>query len=434
MIGGGFGGVGRVSANRPDPKLGVIVHRKVGLRVRRPHVKKGGFINDPADAILNYRKTGTIGIRWTSSFMDGSGYAEASRNYLAALHTAGVQVNACAVSFEEARSDYGRAGAIAKGMINNEVSYAINVVHLTPENYPQHIKEGCYNIGFFAWETNIIPSKWVYECNAMDEIWVPCKWTAEVTRKAGVKKPIHVFGHCVCPEEYRNVHPMKLPELSHNWFKFYSIFQWTERKNPAGLLRAYLTSFRKKDPVVLILKTYRSNYSKEEQSAVLDQIQSIKKDVGGSKQPKILVILDMLTRQEMLSLHAMGDCFVLLHRSEGWGLPHFEACAMGKPVITTGYGGNLEFTNADNSFLVGYKTIPVERMGWIPWYNDEMSWADPDIKECSKYMRYVYSNRGMANARAQKARNLLFCKFGWESIGNEIKNRLAEITKELRTK
>jgi glycosyltransferase involved in cell wall biosynthesis len=136
----------------------------------------------------------------------------------------------------------------------------------------------------------------------------------------------------------------------------------------------------------------------------------------------------------MLSLHGMGDCFVLLHRSEGWGLPQFEACAMGKPVITTGYGGNLEFTKPDNSFLVGYKMIPVEGMGWIPWYTNGMSWADPDIKECGKYMRFVYANRGMADAMAQKARDLVLHKFSWESIGSEMKNRLLEIMKELRMK
>jgi glycosyltransferase involved in cell wall biosynthesis len=266
----------------------------------------------------------------------------------------------------------------------------------------------------------------------MDEIWVPCQWNAEVAREGGVKVPVYVFGHCADPGEYNNIQPMRIPEIPKEWFKFYSIFQWTERKNPAGMIRAYLRSFRRKDPVILILKAYRSNYSREEQDAVLGLVDEVKKEVGGTKHPRIMVILDMLTRKQILSLHASGDCFVLLHRSEGWGLPHFEACAMGKPCISTRYGGNLEFMNTSNSFLVNYKMIPVEGMGWIPWYNNTMSWADPDVRECGNYMRYVYANRGMAASMGQEARALVMGRFTWKEVGEGMRKRLSEIMASMR--
>jgi glycosyltransferase involved in cell wall biosynthesis len=420
MLGGGFGGIGRVSANKPDPKLGIIVHRKINIkRITSPPQKE-----EPPRP--SRQPPSGIGIRFVAPFLDGSGYGEGARNWLAALRTAGVDVLAEPVSFDDSRTDYGLAGKLTKEAIGRKIDCKISMIYLTPDMYPLHRKESHYNIGLFEWETDRIPSKWVYECNAMDEIWVCSHWVADVARAEGVKKPIHVFGHCVNPAEYAGIRALEFPELPKNCFKFYSIFQWTERKNPRGLLQAYLTAFRKKDPVILILKTYRANYSIDEQQGVLDEIENIKQEIGGN-QPRILFIPEMLSRQEILSLHATGDCFVLPHRSEGWGLPHFDACAMGKPVITTRFGGNLEFMTDDTAFLVDFELIPVKGMAWIPWYTEDMSWANPDLGQCRKYMRYIYANQMDATKKGAKTRQRIFSKFNWESIGISMKQRLESL-------
>src|SRR3712207_9035191 len=52
------------------------------------------------------------------------------------------------------------------------------------------------------------------------------------------------------------------------------------------------------------------------------------------------------------SLFAASDCYVSLHRSEGFGLTMADAMALGKPVIATGYSGNVDFMREDNSWLV----------------------------------------------------------------------------------
>ena len=52
---------------------------------------------------------------------------------------------------------------------------------------------------------------------------------------------------------------------------------------------------------------------------------------------------------------AACDCYVSLHRAEGFGLTLAEAMAIGKPVIATGYSGNVDFMNDANSYLVDYE-------------------------------------------------------------------------------
>jgi len=371
---------------------------------------------------------GRIGMRWHAPFLDGSGYAEASRNHAAALHRAGASLTLKAATFETARADYGSAGEIVRTLLNRGIPYAVNLVYMTPDFFPQYRETGCYNVGFFYWETDVLPEEWVVACRAMNEIWVPCRWTAEVCAKSGVDRPIRVFGGCANTAEYGDGATLTLPGLDPKWFKFYSVFQWTERKNPRGLLKAYLTGFKKSEPVVLIVKAYRASYSADEQNAVREEIKKIKREIGNEEnQPRIMFVPYMMSKAEMVALHRLGDCFVMPHRSEGWGVPHFDALLMGKPVITTRYGGNMDFTLPEFTYLLDYKLIPVGGMDWIKWYRPHMKWAEPDVDECRYHMRYVFENRDEAKAKGRAGQAFVRDVFSWERVGQAMKSRLSEI-------
>lgn len=416
---GGGNGLVEAPLNVPDPRLRQM------YRWRNQWIDQADLKKKLAD--------GRVGVQWMAPLLDGSGYAEAARNYVAALHRAGGSVDAKAVSFEAARADYGAAGEVVTALLGRGIDHVVKVIYMTPEHFPMYKEFECYNIGFFTWETEILPDDWVRYCNSMDEIWVPCRWNADVCIANGVRRPVHVFGHCALPDEYALDGPrLHVPGVDPKAYKFYSIFQWTERKNPNGLLKAYLTAFTNKDPVVLILKTYRSDYSAGEKNAVLEALRGIQKEVGNEKnQPAVVVLPDMLSKADVLALHRLGDCFVLLHRSEGWGLPHFEACLMGKPVITTRFGGNLEFNRPEHSYLVDYEAISVGGMPHIRWYEPRMKWAEPDVDECRYFMRHVFGHRQEAAAKGWRARDYVRGRFSWDVVGKAMKKRLAEIWSRL---
>jgi glycosyltransferase involved in cell wall biosynthesis len=143
--------------------------------------------------------------------------------------------------------------------------------------------------------------------------------------------------------------------------------------------------------------------------------------------PKLFLVVENLSKAGMLSLHKRGDCFVLLQRSEGWGLPHFEAAACGKPIITPSYGGQTEFLKEDNSYLVDYTLCPVGGMNWSPYYRGDQLWCEPDMKQAMDTMLHVYRNREEAREKGLRARAYVEQNFTWDKVGDLIVSRLQEI-------
>ena len=90
-------------------------------------------------------------------------------------------------------------------------------------------------------------------------------------------------------------------------------------------------------------------------------------------------------------LTALVDCYVSLHRAEGFGLGMAEAMSLGKPVIATGYSGNLDFMSPSNSLLVDYQLVPIGP-GADP-YPPDAQWADPDPEHASRLMRELFDDQ-----------------------------------------
>src|SRR5436305_469366 len=118
--------------------------------------------------------------------------------------------------------------------------------------------------------------------------------------------------------------------------------------------------------------------------------------------PDIHVIDRSLTGDEKDALMAACDCYVSLHRSEGFGLTLAEAMAMGKPLIGTGYSGNVDFMNEDNSFLVDYEMTLVGPGCEI--YPPEAEWAEPSVGHAAELMRRVYERPDVAARIGARAR------------------------------
>ena len=345
-------------------------------------------------------------IRYVNAVLDGSGYASCGRSYIKALIDSGNDVKIKAVSFEEARPDIGEFTTYIKPNISDSQDFEFNIVHLTPEHFPTNYVPGKINIGLTVWETTKIPKYWVECCNKMDAIIVPCKWNKSVFIDSGVTVPIYVVPHVVDLGNPSKIQEFQVDGVPDDVFKFYSIWQFTERKDPVSLLKAYWHAFSKDDKVALIIKTYRSNYSDSETKAVVDTIQRIKQSMVMTPEQghaPVYLVTSMLSYDEVLGLHKYGDCFVSFARAEGFGLPMAEAAVLGKPVITTGFGGVLEFLNDDNSLLTNYTLTPVSGMPHIPWYTGDQLWAQVDVKHGSDLMKRIYTHKDLYDRLSKKA-------------------------------
>jgi glycosyltransferase involved in cell wall biosynthesis len=141
--------------------------------------------------------------------------------------------------------------------------------------------------------------------------------------------------------------------------------------------------------------------------------------------PDIMIRDGYLSPAEKSALMAGCDCYVSLHRSEGFGLTMAEAMAFGKPVIATGYSGNTEFMTPENSYLCSYGYCRIGE-GSEP-YSAESRWADPNLEEAARFMREVYEAPEAANARGSQAADDIWRYHSAQVAGKAISDRIRAI-------
>ena len=116
------------------------------------------------------------------------------------------------------------------------------------------------------------------------------------------------------------------------------------------------------------------------------------------------------------------DCYISLHRAEGFGLTMAEAMAMEKPVIATGYSGNMDFMTAENSFLVNHKLVPIAKDHGP--YKRGFIWAEPDLEHAAELMRHVYEHREPARKVGMLARRDILATLTPEVVAGRLKAQL----------
>jgi glycosyltransferase involved in cell wall biosynthesis len=201
-----------------------------------------------------------------------------------------------------------------------------------------------------AWEESAIAADLAAMINVhLDGVLAPSEYCKELIRSSGVRLPIAVIGHgldhsgLVPPAPIdRTVRGQPSPDHP---FVFLHISAGVDRKGVEELVTAYCLAFSRRDPVVLVIKTFDN-----EQNLVDFWVKRL---TGGMPAaPVIQVVKDELHPQEIELLYRLADAVVLPTRGEGFNFPAAEALARGLPVIVTRHSGHLDFCNDANSLLV----------------------------------------------------------------------------------
>lgn len=374
-----------------------------------------------------------MAVGYTGAFLDYSGMGEAARQFVAALNAVGVRVvGRCERYAPAVNLDFSAAGRTAVTSCGHHDPYRIQILHVTPDEFPRLKEDGVYTVAHFFWETDRLPPVFVKGLEVVDEIWTGTQATADAIRNSRVEKPIFVF-----PQPTQTVVPDVAPYNSSqtenfDGYLFYSIFEWTARKNPDVLVNAFMSEFRGGENVGLLLKTYFQSFAPANIPKMLEKVEAITRWYKDGS-PQIFLELNPLNYNGIQSIHLRGDCYVSPHRGEGWGIPIVEAMAHGNPVIVTGYGGVAEYIeDGVGGFLLPYTMEPVSGMSHATrYYCSDQKWAAVKQADVQSRMREIYEFQEAAKQMGRVGKALCAAKFNHTTVGNMMKQRLETIEASL---
>ena len=375
-----------------------------------------------------------MNIKYCGPAKDYSGYGEANRHDIAALVSAGFDVSVELMRHCLEISEFGELGAMVDELSVKTNDCEVKILHSTPNLYGRFIEPGKYNIGRVFWETDKLPPDFAKGAQLCDEIWTGSEFNAQAIRNAGVTKPIFIIPEAIAIDnEIDNVKPFVVENA--DTFKFYSIFEWTERKNPRALIEAYFKQFSGVNGVSLTLKTYVDNFTPDKKSQIEQEVLNIKNELNLDEYPPIYLMLDLMDREQMYRFHRTFDCFVSTHRGEGWGIPQMEAMVSGNGIISTNCGGIHEYlTNNYDALLPECDLIPiVGNMRNAQWYRSDQNWADVNTDQVRSMMQWAFTNQAHFSTMGKRAKETVIEKFDIHVVGQIMKNRLASIEKMLHS-
>jgi glycosyltransferase involved in cell wall biosynthesis len=283
---------------------------------------------------------------------------------------------------------------------------------------------GRYNIVRPFWELPRIHPDWLKALSQIDEVWAPTHFVKEAFVASGIERVVHVPVAVDIPSDIlpRRVH-FGIPADATVYLFAFDFSSYPSRKNPQAVLDAYRLAFGADvgAPVVLVIKTMGQSPLKPK---ILAEIAELAR-----KDPRIIVIDEVLTRQEMHALTASCDVFVSLHRSEGFGLGIAEAMAMGKAVVATDFSGSVDFVSAETGCPVPYRLIEV-KPGDYPYYIEGQIWADPDIDASAEIMRSLFENPALRLEIGARARQFMTQVHSPAAVGAIVAARLVELGQE----
>ena len=288
--------------------------------------------------------------------------------------------------------------------------FGVNLFHLNPPLF-----DFCLSVGWFFlpierrmnlvvpfWELPSLPPLWRDVLGAMDLVLAPSRFVQTIVESNVPAARILHF-----PIPVPTMAPTRpdrarfgLPDRGLVFLCTLDVGSDLQRKNPWAAIEAFQTSFVGQEPVCLVVKLNNSSLCPRAWPQ-LDRLRQI-----ATNDRRVVLIDRRLDRADLHNLFASCDVFVSLHHAEGLGLVLMEMMSLGKPVVTTAWSGNMDFTSPDNACLVDYDMVPVQATN--PEYQEEVArtaplWADPRMATAVTWMRRLCAEPALRARIGQQA-------------------------------
>jgi len=432
----------RAVVTDPEPHRWAEEHAKLIRSRYRPDRVAEQFI----EAVETGRRRGRdrsmglpTGLRWLATG-PGSGFGDAAEAAMGGVRRAGVPVTWSPIGFGQTSWGTHYGPLLDPG---GEDSSQADVVHADIEHDTvifcgspvwnealERETEGRRRVAMTTWETDRLPDDYVSALNRFDLVVVPSRFNLEVFRASGVATTLVALPHISRPVP---AGPTPAPD---GIVRFYTLGTWTTRKAMAETVLAFADAFSPADPVSLTV------CSTEEDHIALDRIArrgwAVHPDEGrtwftmeqllADRTPPPVELRTRLTAAQVDELHRSHHVFLSLTRGEGWGLGPFDAAAWGNPVVTTGWGGVLDYLPVDSPYLVDYDLVPQtgdEPDNWSP--QSPGHWARARAGHAVSVLRSVVDDREAAWALAARLAPEIRTRFATPAMTERLLRALARV-------
>jgi glycosyltransferase involved in cell wall biosynthesis len=277
---------------------------------------------------------------------------------------------------------------------------------------------GRRNVAYLAWEQSQGHYLWEQTYRDYDAVWTLSRFAADALVEC-LGRPVEPVP-CVVDSQALPPPASKLEVgLDPSRTVFLTVFDPNssqERKNPEGVIAAFGAAFRPSDPVQLVVRMsgYHAAYHRRSLARLVELATATDLDVE--------LLVHPLSRSEVLRLMSAADAYVSLHRCEGFGLTCAEAMLYRKPVIATGYSGNMDYMDAGCALPVDWEETEV-RIPDGP-FRCGTRWAEPNLEHAAALMRQVYEDPHGTLALGRRARQRVLDQLSAERVGARVRELL----------
>ena len=319
---------------------------------------------------------------------------------------------------------------------------------------------GKFNIGFTAGiESTLCAGDWIEGLNRMDlnivssehskKVFLESKFekrnkeTNNLESNVELKKPVEVLFEGVNTDIYKIIESHKTKNINldsiKEKFAFIFVGHWMQgdlgedRKNVGLLVKAFYETFKNKtNKPALILKTSQMGSSYVDREEILKKIKQIKKTVNSNNLPNIYLLHGEFTDEEMNEIynHSKVKAMISLTKGEGFGRPLLEFTLTKKPLIATGWSGQMDFLNPKFTALIKGQLTNVHPSAVNQWLLAESQWFSPDPSQVGFYLKDVFENYKKYNDTAKRQAFKSKNEFSWDKMAEKLNNVLNQYVPE----
>lgn len=306
----------------------------------------------------------------------------------------------------------------------SEISLAdIVLLHFEPHSFRSLVEaypalKRRYLVGYCVWEASELPPLYQEAISQAQEIWTCSQYCCEIFGRhhPQVKYVPHVVERDTHCSDADREYIRRIISYDRKSFYFLMVTKlWDLRKNT----RALAAAFQRRRPAMpkakLIIKVGPQD------------------DAGDLQEDSVIVLREHLDDAQMNALYEIADAYVSPHHSEGWGLTLSDAMILQKPTIATGYSGNCEFMNDENSLLLDFTVDHIKQEDCFYFFDQTMKWAYPSVENLEEKLLFLYHMRDTPEIR-EKVQNATcdIKKFDRGAVGATIEKRIREIVNSER--